>query len=339
MKRGVTIQDLANSLGMSRNTVSKALNGQHVPLKTRNAVISAAIEMGYKGYKLASVSDNASLLQKRILILSSRLLMSINYYVFVLRGIEEALTDYNFELVQFNITSTSTFSKLKRYLENNRVDGIICIEFFNQDYIRELAELGIPIVFLDFPANLRPLKGHYDIILPESQEAVKLFCMDMLRENTCKTFGFVGDYMHCRSFQERFLGMMLAVGGAQAKATLDFSIMHDDSAGYSPSSLQQILQEMSELPDCFIAANDSIAVNLLAALKACKKHVPKDIKVIGFDNSPEAKMSVPTLTTFNVNKTVLGRQIISILMDRIKNPTQANMIIHISSKLVVRGST
>ncbi len=38
----VTIQDIANSLNMSRNTVSKALNGKPVPIKTKNAVINTA---------------------------------------------------------------------------------------------------------------------------------------------------------------------------------------------------------------------------------------------------------------------------------------------------------
>ena len=59
MKKTVTIQDIANTLGLSRNTVSKALNGKHVPVKTRNAVISAAIEMGYKGYKMAATSEGS----------------------------------------------------------------------------------------------------------------------------------------------------------------------------------------------------------------------------------------------------------------------------------------
>lgn len=52
MKNSVTIQDIANALGMSRNTVSNALNGKPVSAKTRNAVFSAAVEMGYKGYDL-----------------------------------------------------------------------------------------------------------------------------------------------------------------------------------------------------------------------------------------------------------------------------------------------
>ena len=71
MKKNVTIQDIADALGMSRNTVSKALNGKHVPTKTRNAVISAAIEMGYKGYKLAASSEG-TMGHKRFIILSTK---------------------------------------------------------------------------------------------------------------------------------------------------------------------------------------------------------------------------------------------------------------------------
>ena len=152
MKKNVTVSDIADALNLSRNTVSKALNGKHVPTKTRNMVIHAAIEMGYKGYKLAASTD-ISLGQKKFLILSSRLLMNINYYISVLKGIEESLTDYDIELLQFNITSSDSFSKFKRYLENNAVDGIICIEFFKPDYIVELLELEPKVIFLDFPLH------------------------------------------------------------------------------------------------------------------------------------------------------------------------------------------
>lgn len=61
--------------------------------------------------------------------------------------------------------------------------------------------------------------------------------------------------------------------------------------------------------------------------------------MVGFDNIPEAKLSNPALTSFNVNKNALGRQIISVLLDRIANPTQANQIIYITSKAIIRATT
>lgn len=338
MKKNVTIEDIANALNMSRNTVSKALNGKHVPPKTRNAVINAAIEMGYKGYKLAASSEG-SLGQKRFLILSSRLLMNINYYIFVLRGIEEDLNNYDIELVQFNITNPASFSKLKHYLSDSKVDGIICIEFFEPDYIAQLLELGLAIVFLDFPLCNSPLKGKYDIILPESQDIVKNFCTQMIQQENCRTFGFVGDYLHCRSFYERFTGMREALFLSGLPVDLQYSVLDDDATPYGPEMLTKAVRALPALPDCFVAANDSIAINLLAALKGLKIRVPSDVRVIGFDNVAESKHTAPPLTSINVNKNALGKKIISLLLDRVNNPSQANQIIHVASNMVIRDST
>lgn len=337
--KNVTVTDIANALNLSRNTVSKALNGKHVPAKTRNMVLHAAIEMGYKGYKLAASSE-ISLGQKKFLILSSRLLMNINYYISVLKGIEESLTNYDIELLQFNITNADSFSKFKQYLEQNNVDGIICIEFFNSDYILELLSLEPKVIFLDFPLHTSiSFPGKFDIILPESHHEIKNYCMKLIHDKQCRTFGFVGDYQHCLSFYERFTGMKEALFLSGLPVDLGYSILHDDSSPYDAESLVRTLTELSALPDCFVAANDTIALNLLSALQQLNISVPEKVKIIGFDNITEAKRSNPPLTSVNVNKSSLGKKVITQLMDRISNPAQAIQIIHIASKIVIRSTT
>lgn len=338
MKNNVTIQDIADALGMSRNTVSKALNGKHVPIKTRNAVIAAAIEMGYKGYKLAAASDG-SLGHRRFVILSTRLLMNISFFISVLKGIEESMTEYDIDFVQFSITNSASFTKFKRYLADAKVDGIICMEFFEPAYIAELVEQGIPLIFFDFPLYHSALRGSYDIVLPESQEAIKNFCMQLIQDDNCKTFGFVGDYLHCRSFYERFVGMKEALFLSGLPVDLQYSILEADSMPYTTEKLAEALDSLPALPDCFIAANDSIALNLIAALKSRKIHIPKDVKVVGFDNNPSAKHVSPLLTSFNVDKISLGRKLTTLLLERVTNPAQANQIIHINSKVIIRSST
>lgn len=338
MKKSVTIQDIANSLSMSRNTVSKALNGRNVPTKTRNAVINAAIEMGYKSYKIASTTDT-SLKQKRFAILSSRLLMSITYHSYILKGIEDSLNEYDIELVQFRITDSASFNKFKRYLSDYGVDGIICIEFFNYDYITELAELGQILVFMDFPINNFTLKGRYDVILPESMNTIKNFCTQLIQTGLCRTFGFVGDYMHCCSFYERFVGMREALFLAGLPIDLQYSVTFSDSNPYDTESLIKALNSMSALPDCFVAANDAIAINLLDALTSLGKKIPDEVKIIGYDNIPDSKKTNPPLTSVNVNKTAIGRRIVSLLFERISNPTLVNQIVYVSSKVVVRSTT
>lgn len=338
MRNSVTIQDIADALGMSRNTVSKALNGKHVPVKTRNAVISAAIEMGYKGYKLAATSENA-IGHRRYVILSTRLLMNITFFIAVLRGIEESLMDYDVDLVQFSITNPASFAKFKRYLADAKVDGIICMEFFEPQYITELLEQAIPLVFFDCPLMETVPRGSFDIILPESQLTVRHFCTQLIRESGCRTFGFVGDYRHCLSFYDRFTGMRDALFLAGLPVDLQYSILEKDSVGYTPENLSKMLDRLPGLPDCFVAANDSIAINLMAALKSKKYHIPRDVKVVGFDNNPRAKNCNPPLTSFNVDKVSLGKKITSLLQDRVSNPSQPVQFIYVASKLITRGST
>ena len=48
MKKRVTVQQIADELGLSRNTVSKVINNKKVPEKTQKLVIEKAVEPGYK---------------------------------------------------------------------------------------------------------------------------------------------------------------------------------------------------------------------------------------------------------------------------------------------------
>ena len=93
MKRErITIQDIADSLGLSRNTVSKALNGQYVPPRTREAVLNAAIDLGYKSYQTVASSD-AENPHRRIVLITSKMLMTMTFFIHVVRGIESALSE------------------------------------------------------------------------------------------------------------------------------------------------------------------------------------------------------------------------------------------------------
>lgn len=339
MRSGPTIQDIANALQLSRNTVSKALNGKYVPPKTRNAVLNAAIEMGYKSYGTVATAD-MSFAHKKVMVLSSRLLLNINYYVHVMRGIESALTDYDIELIQFTLSPNSSFDRLRSYLENYRVDGIICIELFDAEKVRQLLETDYPVVFLDMPMPDREYSGNYDLILPENFDAIRNFCMRATEKTGVRTYGFVGDYTHCRSFYERFLGMKEAMFLSGLDTDLSYSVSEKDTFPYA--NVKELCKRISllpALPDCFIAANDTIAIALADALKMLGKRVPEDVKVTGFDNINESKLHNPPITTFNVDKVGLGKKLITILLERMNDPLQRSRTIYIKSKLVIRSST
>ena len=340
MKRErITIQDIADSLGLSRNTVSKALNGQYVPPRTREAVLSAAIELGYKSYHAVADSESAGT-HRRIVLITSKLLMTMTFFVHVVRGIEAALSeDENVELLQFTATKTAFFNRLVDFLNENKVDGIICMELFHADYVPKLIELGYPIAFFDFPIYVSET-GNFDIVLPESFTSVKNFCLNLIGNQECRTFGFVGDYTHCTSFYERFLAMREAMFLAGLEYNPACSVIEKDTFPYgNHKELAKKILGMPELPDCFVAANDTLAIAVIEALKLIHKKVPRDVLVVGFDNLAESKSHDPQITTFNVDKTGLGRKLLSVLLDRINHPRQKTQVIYLQSKPIIRQTT
>jgi LacI family transcriptional regulator len=338
MAKSIGIQDIANHLEISRNTVSKALNDKPLPEKTRQAVLNAAIELGYKSYHLTN-NDNKNMSGKKVLILSSRMLLDIYFHLNVMRGIENTLQKYNIELLRFTFSPSSEIDNLKKYIEQFKIDGIMCIEFFDKSNIEQVLSLGYPTIFLDFCSERIITEKNFDILMMENIKAVKYICCDLMKYKKCKTFGFVGDYRHCQSFYERYLGMMDAMVYSDLVYSKKHSILKDDSFPYGDDKQLATVINKENLPDCFVCANDSIAVSTINALKLLNVQVPKTVKVLGFDNTVEGKLIAPSITTINVDKFSLGKKLVQYLIQRIQEPKQKSRTIYIESKLIEREST
>ena len=143
MKKAVTINSIAQELNLSRNTVSKALNGQYVPEKTKKLVLEKAQEMGYKSLHLLKNDEIDK--KYRILLVSAKPLNNINYFVSLISSIENYCYEKNYELFQHTFNSQiNSFSKLETYINELNVDGIIAIECFEKEFINNLLNLNIP---------------------------------------------------------------------------------------------------------------------------------------------------------------------------------------------------
>ena len=119
-----------------------------------------------------------------------------------------------------------------------------------------------------------------------------------------------------------------------------YSVIEKDSFPYgNAAELAKEFERMPALPDCFVAANDTLAIAVIEALKVMHKKVPRDVLVVGFDNLAEAKSYDPQITTFNVDKTGLGRKLFSVLLDRIAHPRQKTQIIYLQSRPILRHTT
>jgi len=339
MSNKICMNDIAEALNMSRNTISKAFNNQYLPEKTRTLILNKAIELGYKN--LDQVSKRETILHKKnILILTINDIQNLNFFLSVIRGIDSIVSKYDLNLFQYQFDSLQKIKDFKGYVEAKNISGILCLETFNKKYICQILNLNIPVVFIDSAINTFHSRGNYDIVLMENIGSVKNTMLQVAKTSPIHSFGFVGDFEHCLSFNERFIGYREALFQLEIPYTKEYNITEPDEFPYGNISiLSRKLSTMNRLPECFVCANDFIAISIINALQALEKRVPEDVQVIGFDNTQDAKnFSVP-LTTIDTDKELLGKEGIVTLLNRIKYIEDTNRVIHIKTSSIFRATT
>ena len=349
----VTIQDIADALGISRNTVSKAINNTGVLAdSTREKVLKKAAEMGYKQFSYLNISENS---------IEARLPLSKNSGEIALL-ITGFIGDSHFASVMLDKFQKETSQlgygfSMHRVLEKDidalslplsfdreKTIGIICCEMFNYPYGQMLCSLGIPVLFVDSPVigQGSPLKA--DRLYMDNQTEIFSFVREMADRGK-KNIGFIGESMHCQSFYERFMACRNALYMNKLPFMEEYFLLENKAGIKKPSSqdyqdyLCEHLQSLKHLPDVFICANDFIAMDVLTVLHSLGYDVPGDTFLCGFDDSPDSKLIRPALTTIHIHSQIMGITAVQLLLSRIKEPSLNYRTVYTETNLIYREST
>ena len=340
-KEKVSLQDIADALGLSRNTVSKALNGNKtVPEATRNKVIEKAISVKYKQFAFINSENLITKKTGNIALLTQQMPTNSHFGSSMLSGLEKRISSEGYNL-SIHILRENEFEEL--VLPNNfdeaSVDGIICIELFDKNYTKLINDLGIPTIFIDTIYDISYPELKSDIILMENEQSTYSMTKKLIDKGTT-SLGFVGDFTHCKSFNERWVGFNRAL--IESRLQLDSSqcITANDNSPYSnPNWIKNQLDNMKSLPSVFVCANDFLAISVIAALKLKGLRIPDDILVCGFDDSTESKVVEPQLTTVHIFSNEMGIIAAEMLLSRIKTPDKPAQITYVKTEPIFRAST
>lgn len=350
MSRKVTLQDIADELGVSRNTVSKAINNTGVLAEaTREKVLKKVIEMGYKQFSYANnVADihdpSAAILQNKpageVALLTGGLLTNSHFASTMLDKFqyEISLQGYSLSMHRVNSIAISTLT-LPVTLNLTNVKGIVCIEMFDSAYCQMICQLGLPVLMIDAPVSSywKPLGA--DILLMDNTSNIFTIVND-LKKRDIRKIGFVGQATHCRSFFERFMGFRDAMYINRMEIDDRFCLTEVHSHGENYREyLTTAIKNLPELPELFICANDFVAMDVLASFDELNISCPGDVKLIGFDDSMESKLITPRLSTCHIHSQVMGYSAANLIISRIKQPDLNNRIVYTETDLIYRESS
>ena len=349
MATKVTIQDIANELQLSRNTVSKAINNTGVLADaTREKILRKAAEMGYKHFAYlplfqedAAKAAEHSILpsdKREIAMLTTQFLSSSHFSSMMLDRFQSEIEHLHSCTTIHRISPIELKEKkLPSSLNIQRTAGIICIEVFDYDYAQMLCDLDVPLLFVDTPVmDMRPpLKA--DRLYMENRIEVQNAVAHMVQRGK-KRISFAGDKNHCQSFVERYMAYKDAVEYFGLTEGLSTCAMPSGQQNY-PVSLYETIRRFKTMPDAFVCANDFVAMDLVKALNELGYSVPDDIWVCGFDDSQEASYFAPRLTSIHIHGQIMGYTAANLLMTRIEEPSLNYRTVYTETNLILREST
>ena len=228
MSAKVTMQDIADALGFSRNTVSKAINNTGViSPTTKELILKKAAEMGYRNIAGAGIiSDPAqtsritepnSRDKKEIAMFTCTMPGGSHFAVTTLDRMQQIFSHHGYSLAFYRITPAELREqRLPGSFNIESAAAIFCMELFDYDYCKMLSGLNIPLLLIDSPTHpdKEPLSA--DILLMENKLGIYYF-ISQIAKNGKKSVGYVGDMIFLSGVLHAF----------QPQLSTDFSLRSD----------------------------------------------------------------------------------------------------------------
>ncbi|MCR5449929.1 MAG: LacI family DNA-binding transcriptional regulator [Solobacterium sp.] len=345
----VTIQDIADALGISRNTVSKAINNSEgISEATKERILKKAIEMDYKQFSYVSAmtgidtlgvlpgSENRQKMTGEIAVLTLAYIPNNNFASMMLDRLQEELSLLGMQMIVYRVSEEHIRNRtLPRALNINRVKGLILAELFDMDYCEMISSYQIPTLMIDGPYRLKSKPLSTDLLMMDNTTEISVFVRTMIRRGL-KRIGFIGDITHCKSFYERYCAYTMSMISAGIPIESKFIITPKDK---DIDSLGDSLDNLDEMPDVFICVNDFVAIEVMQLLSQKDKKLPGRVRILGFDDSHESRIFYPSLSTVHIHSQSMAFSALHLLVSRIKEPRMDPRVIYVSTDLILREST
>lgn len=329
----MTIRELSKLINVSPATISIVINEKKgVSEETREKVLTAMQEYNYCPQQRKKPIEN-----KNVLVLKyyrSGVFVEENqgFIAGILDAVENRLQKENLNMVLR--VYKEGFEKFLAETDLSQYEGIILIGTeFTPDLYPLFASISIPYVVVD---NVCPYTSCNSVCM-NNEENVYI-AINYLKECGHQSIGYIGGNVYSENFQLRKKGFMESVEKLNLNYIKEHTYMISPTMVGAYNDMLIQLDNLSTLPDCFFADNDTLALGAIKALKEKGIKIPKDVSIIGFDDIPYSAVSSPALTTVHVQRNQIGKLAVEKLLKMKKDRKIKSAKTLITGSLIVRDS-
>jgi LacI family transcriptional regulator len=203
---------------------------------------------------------------------------------------------------------------------------------FNRAVIARLQGAGIPTVLLDRDVTPFPERSGIDLVGNDNVAAGYLIAEHLLKLG-CQRLAFVTRPWSAPTVDARLAGVREALARRGIAPVADWVL----SGSPDDKQLVAALAKRGRF-DAVVCANDFIAAELMRGLEQRKIRVPRDLRIVGFDDAKFATLLRPALTTVHQPCADIALVTYRALVDRIAEPALPPRTLSLAPRLVVRES-
>ncbi|AUX69683.1 LacI family transcriptional regulator [Porphyrobacter sp. HT-58-2] len=332
--RDPTINDVASLAGVSKKTVSRFINGlPGLKVATRDRVEQAIVELGY----VPNPQARALALGRNFTVVLLHDNPNAQTVQIFERGILDAIRDSELGLMVRPVdrNSPSLLDDIEAFLRKQRPIGVIVLPPISErDEIAVVfRSMGVRFVRVGSAA----LDDDRHSVTSTDRIAVTEACQLLIAMGH-RRIGFVRGPQGFRSAAERELGFHAALAAAGIPVSPEYCAQ-GDYRFESGRSAGRLLLGLDPRPTAIFASNDEMAAGVMHAAFERNLQIPRDLSLVGFDDSPTATHVWPSLTTVRWPIRDMGMLAAEKLLgDFLPQRRFSGDSVHLPSELIERSS-
>lgn len=325
-----TIADVAREAGVSRQTVSRALNNKgEISGETLRRVREVIERLDYRPSSIAR-----GLATRRTLTIGLVVPDIANpFFADISRGADDAAHAAGYSLLLCNtVEDPRREAAILRLLEQRGVDGVVlCSSRLPEDELVDLVDHHAAAVLVN-----RKLPGYSSVCVDDAWGAGVM--VRHLLGGGRRTIGCLAGPSISYSGRERARGFAEAMvaAGRESVPALTVRCTSLDPEGGRRAAVE-LLSARPDV-DAIVCHNDLVALGALHACAEQGRRVPHDVAVVGADDIMLAALVTPSLTTMHIDRTAIGAIALQMLLDQVNQAAEACTTQVLRPELVVRES-
>ncbi|MFD1770228.1 LacI family DNA-binding transcriptional regulator [Sphingobacterium suaedae] len=312
----ITIVDLAETLGLSKSTVSRAFrDSSDINPKTKERILAKAEELGFSPNLYASSLKGNKSYTIAIIIPE----FGNKFFSQAIKGIELIARSKGYHtLIYVTDSNVQNEASIVRSLANGRVDGVLISasgEGRDHSHLQLLVDHHIPIVFFD--RTYDDFNSHF--VTGNDFESSRR-ATEHLIENGCKRIAYLVINQNVSIGKVRMDGYKKALSDHGIATDERLVLDTENDADVNRDAIRKLLLEQK--PDGIFASVERLAISTMRVASEEGMRIPEDLKLICFSCLDITDLLQPSLSVVKQPAFEMGKHAANFLFQQLAKPIE-----------------